>query len=102
MPAGRGKLASLTSRLTECKSRAGTSTQVRKRAHINGRNDDMGNWQAWNDGTGKRKWFLARVVDGITEYHWAKPRKGCSVALVRYASYKTACKAAVRLNEATP
>ena len=34
MPAGRGKLASLTSRLTECKSRAGTSTQVRKRARL--------------------------------------------------------------------
>jgi hypothetical protein len=57
-------------------------------------------WQPWNDGSGKRKWFLARVVDGITEYHWAKSRPPLDNVgnLIRYASYETACRAAERLN----
>jgi len=58
-------------------------------------------WEPWNDGTGKRKWFLARVVDGVTQYHWAKsvpPRPG---ALIRYARYETASLAAKRLNVRT-
>ena len=54
-------------------------------------------WQPWNNGSGKRIWFLSRVVDGVTEYHWANPGPH-SGALIRYASYKTAHQAAVRLN----
>jgi len=54
----------------------------------------MGNWQAWNDGTGKRKWFLARVVDGITEYYWSS-----TGVLVRYARYETALQSAKRLDD---
>ena len=95
MPAGRGKLASLTSRLTECKSRAGTSTQVRKRAHFNGRNGGVSTstWQPRNCGSGKRIWFLSRGAEGAKEYH-----ESSNGTLVRYARYETACKAAARLN----
>jgi hypothetical protein len=55
-------------------------------------------WQAWNDGSGKRKWFLARVVNGVTEYHWSKPDPHGQQHVIRYASYETACRAAERLN----
>ena len=55
-------------------------------------------WEPWNDGTGKRKWFLARIVGGITEYHWAKPAQERPGALIRYARYETAHQAAERLN----
>jgi len=58
-------------------------------------------WQPWNNGSGKRKWFLARRVGGVTEYHWAKPRPPYldNVGnLIRYARYETACQAAERLN----
>jgi len=53
-------------------------------------------WQAWNCGTGKRIWFLSRGAEGAKEYHM-----GITGVLVRYASYKTACKAAARLNAST-
>jgi len=55
-------------------------------------------WQPWNDGTGKRIWFLARIVDGLTEYHWSKPDPHGQQHVIRYASYKTAGRAAERLN----
>jgi len=55
-------------------------------------------WHAWNNGTGKRRWFLSRVVDGATEYHWAKPQAARPGNLIRYASYETALRAAGRLN----
>jgi hypothetical protein len=59
---------------------------------------DDSDWQAWNDGTGKRKWFLARSGIGGMEYHWAKPAQERPGALIRYARYETACRAAERLN----
>ena len=58
-------------------------------------------WHPANNGTGKRIWFLSRVVDGVTEYHWAKARPPADLdgALIRYARYETALQAAERLNQ---
>lgn len=50
-------------------------------------------WQAYNNGSGKRIWFLSREVDGVTEYHWSKIGR-----LIRYKSFATAKAAAARLN----
>ena len=59
-------------------------------------------WRPWNNGTGKRRWFLSRVVDGVTEYHWAKPQATRPGNLIRYARYETALRAAERLSQVTP
>ncbi len=51
----------------------------------------MSAWSAWSHGSGTRRWFVAR--DDGSAHH-----EGRSGALVRYATYGAAARAARRLN----
>ena len=56
-------------------------------------------WQAWNDGSGKRKWFLARVVNGVTEYHWSKPDPHGQQHVIEFPSGHTPVQKVIEMTE---
>ena len=53
----------------------------------------MSKWEAFNNGSGKLMWFVARVTSTGQEYLW-----GANGNLVRYGSNVTAQRAADKLN----
>jgi hypothetical protein len=65
-------------------------------------------WQAANNGTGKRIWFVMRGEGSTAEYLWTHPgTRTCpprptTERLVRFASYEAAQRRADQLNAELP
>lgn len=51
-------------------------------------------WTAFNNGSGSRRWFVARETASGTDYHCGKNDE-----LIRYGSFEAASRAADRLND---